>query len=132
MRIIPLAHWPQDVKYLQIKKADNRYYAFADEKRERIYIPKDWKTNPDIDGYIFHEYRHILHKREGIFLEYYARYKDVRDSIIASPDTWLEYALKAEKDCDLYALEKTGIDLGEYPKEGIAHWSFIKKCLKHY
>ena len=57
MRIIPLAHWPQDVKYLQIKKADNRYYAFADEKRERIYIPKDWKTNPDIDGYIFHEYR---------------------------------------------------------------------------
>jgi hypothetical protein len=131
VRIIPRDSWPQDVTYIQMKAPDSRgYYAWADEKRERVYLPKNWQTDENIDAFVWHEYQHIFHCRNNLFKEYYAPFHTVKESILADPQRWIWYALEVEGDCDREALERTAIDLGEYPVWGVAHYAFASKALK--
>jgi hypothetical protein len=129
-RIEPRSNWPQDAIYIQLNKKHPMFYAYADEERERIFLSKGWEKDEDIDAYVFHEYRHILHKREGLFKDYYARLKDVKHRIKLDPNGWLSFALSAETDCDKYALEKTGVNLGEYPVYAVAHYSLAMSLIK--
>ena len=120
-RIEPRSHWPQDVTYLEMKNKHPMFYAYVDEKRERIFLSKGWQED---------EYRHIMHKRSNLFKDYYARLRDVRRRICEDPHGWLSFALLAEGDCDKYALEKTGVNLGTYPVYAVAHYSLAKSLIK--
>ncbi len=129
-RITPKSNWPQDVTYLQLPKEDNRFFAWVDFKRERIYLSPKWETCSDIDLYVWHEYRHILHYRHGLFENYYKGLKKIKSLIVNNPGGWIKYALEAEMDCDAYAEQVTGKSFANtYPMRGVWFFDFAVKHL---
>jgi len=131
-------HWAQDVILKPITKHSPAYglldgYVNPGKKfNNTIYMcPKIYNT-AEADNIFWHEYRHVLHQREGMFSFYYnLTWLQVKDIVKENPVRWIDRCLEVENDCDDYATLKTGMPFEDgYPPSGVWLYSYAISCMK--
>lgn len=130
--------WATDVKLKPITKHDSSYgvldgYVLPGHRFNNTVYMCPAIFNTDHAEHVFwHEYRHVLHQREGLFSFYYnLKWNDVKDTVKQDPVRWLDMCLEAENDCDAYAEKKTGKPVEDvYPASGVWLYNHAIKCMK--
>lgn len=142
MILAPKPGWATDVKIKAISPHSPMYivvdgYVHTGKSfNNTIYMCPFIYEMEDADEVFWHEYRHVMHQREGLFSFYYtSKFRDVKEFIQTKPIEWINKCLEVENDCDEYAAFKTGKPIAEpYPADGVWLYDYaikqLKKCVR--